>query len=167
VATLFVVGLGVAALFAQGIFSPSKIDGDNLVAYEKGLTGLSKDMVGDFNSTLYALQTAAEGGALAQLSAPQWTDLNASVALMGNKTAKLAKASSGARAREAPGPVGANAGSGTHYDLPRPLFQHPNTRTAHSLRPPMHAGRAIAHADSTPPLTHACLPSLREFPFTQ
>jgi sodium-dependent phosphate transporter len=30
VATLFVVGLGVAAVFAQGIYSPSKIDGDQV-----------------------------------------------------------------------------------------------------------------------------------------
>lgn len=29
-ATLFVVGLGVAAVFAQGIYSPSKIDGDQV-----------------------------------------------------------------------------------------------------------------------------------------
>jgi sodium-dependent phosphate transporter len=30
VATLFVVGLAVAAIFAQGIYSPSKIDGDQV-----------------------------------------------------------------------------------------------------------------------------------------
>ncbi len=41
VSTLFVVGLGTAGLFAQGIYSPSAISGEQQMLYENGITNLT------------------------------------------------------------------------------------------------------------------------------
>jgi sodium-dependent phosphate transporter len=78
-ATLFVVGFGVAAIFAQGIYSPSKIDGDAVANYEKGVSALTGNIASGFNTTLTALQPAAEAGVLQRLSPPQWLELKDAV----------------------------------------------------------------------------------------
>ena len=44
VVTMFVVGGVTAALFAQGVYTPSKIDGAQVAAYQKGLMQMSKDV---------------------------------------------------------------------------------------------------------------------------
>eukprot|EP00879_Flechtneria_rotunda_P006676 GHRR01007016.1.p1 GENE.GHRR01007016.1~~GHRR01007016.1.p1 ORF type:complete len:614 (+),score=157.23 GHRR01007016.1:344-2185(+) len=80
VATLFVVGLGVAALFAQGIYTPSKIDGGQVLAYENGLAKTTQGILSNFNTTLQSYQPAAAAGALTNLNTNQWATLNETIA---------------------------------------------------------------------------------------
>jgi sodium-dependent phosphate transporter len=76
VSTLFVVGLGVAAVFAQGIYSPSKVDGGLVLKYENALANSTSSMLNQFNSSLLAFKPAADAGALRTLSTAQWEQLN-------------------------------------------------------------------------------------------
>lgn len=94
VATIFVVGLGVAALFAQGIYSPSKIDGGYVRQYEHAATGLSQNVASAFNTSLLALQPAAENGTLQGLSATKWATLNETVTNLNGTTYNLSTKSS-------------------------------------------------------------------------
>ncbi|KAK9823293.1 hypothetical protein WJX72_001659 [[Myrmecia] bisecta] len=79
VATLFVVGLLTAALFAQGVYAPGKVDGHQVVVYEDRVTNLTTNLYKDFNSTLYQYKAAAAEGALTRLNASQWSSLDKSL----------------------------------------------------------------------------------------
>ncbi|GBF87500.1 sodium phosphate symporter [Raphidocelis subcapitata] len=92
VATLFVVGLGVAAIFAQGIYSPSKVDGDAVMAYEKDVAGLTSNIAGGLNETLLGFESASRAGLLRNLSPMQWTELNSTVSELGTKAANVTSA---------------------------------------------------------------------------
>eukprot|EP00775_Hariotina_reticulata_P012767 gene12767-12895_t len=76
VSTLFVVGLGVAAVFAQGIYSPSKVDGGLVLKYENALANSTSSMLTQFNTSLLAFKPAAEAGALRTLSPAKIEELN-------------------------------------------------------------------------------------------
>jgi sodium-dependent phosphate transporter len=89
VATLFVVGLGVAAVFAQGVYSPSKIDGGQVLEYENGLAATTSNILTNFNSSLQAYQPAAAAGALKTLDSAQWAQFNTSVAVTAKSVAAI------------------------------------------------------------------------------
>eukprot|EP00775_Hariotina_reticulata_P012768 gene12768-12896_t len=76
VSTLFVVGLGVAAVFAQGIYSPSEVDGGLVLKYENALANSTSSMLTQFNTSLLAFKPAAEAGALRTLSPAKIEELN-------------------------------------------------------------------------------------------
>ncbi|KAL2632062.1 hypothetical protein R1flu_016748 [Riccia fluitans] len=80
VSTLFVIGLFVAALFAQGVYSPSKISGKQVSRYEDRVTDLSIAMYSEFNTTLQSYQSASQQGLLVNLPATTWSELNNTVA---------------------------------------------------------------------------------------
>ena len=52
VVTMFVCGGVTAALFAQGVYTPSKIDGAQVAAYQKGLMSMTNSTATSFNTTL-------------------------------------------------------------------------------------------------------------------
>ena len=64
VVTMFVCGGVTAALFAQGVYTPSKIDGQQVAAYQKGLMSMTNATSTSFNTTLYSFQDAAAAGAI-------------------------------------------------------------------------------------------------------
>ncbi|KAK9815833.1 hypothetical protein WJX72_010493 [[Myrmecia] bisecta] len=79
VATLFVVGLLTAALFAQGVYAPGKVDGHQVMVYEDRVTNLTTNVYKDFNTTLYQYKGAASNGSLTRLNASQWSSLDKSI----------------------------------------------------------------------------------------
>ncbi|KAL2632045.1 hypothetical protein R1flu_016731 [Riccia fluitans] len=79
VATLFVIGLAVAAIFAQGIYSPSKIQGQEVTLYEDRVTNLTTQIYKDFNTSLQTYRPTAEAGLLGTLPNATWYQLNATV----------------------------------------------------------------------------------------
>ncbi|KAL3681813.1 hypothetical protein R1sor_024769 [Riccia sorocarpa] len=87
VATLFVIGICVAAVFAQGIYSPSKIQGKEVSLYENRVTNLTTQIYKDFNTSLQTYRPTAEAGLLEQLPNATWYELNATV----NNDAKAAR----------------------------------------------------------------------------
>ncbi|PNH04464.1 Phosphate-repressible phosphate permease [Tetrabaena socialis] len=79
VATLVVVGVVSAALFAQGVYVPS-IPGNRAIAtYETQLITTGQSIAKDLNATLFAYQHAADAGALTRLDPAHWASLNASL----------------------------------------------------------------------------------------
>lgn len=95
VATLFVVGITVAALFAQGVYSPSKVDGDAVMAYEKGVADITSNIAGGLNETLLGFQNASRAGLLRNLSPVQWDALNDTISEMGAKAANVTSTATG------------------------------------------------------------------------
>ncbi|KXZ44981.1 hypothetical protein GPECTOR_60g759 [Gonium pectorale] len=80
VATLVVVGLATAALFAQGAFAPSISSNKVIAVYESRLVGRGQAIAHDLNATLLAYRAAAVSGRLSRLDAASWRSLDASVA---------------------------------------------------------------------------------------
>lgn len=78
--TLFVVIGGVAALFAQGVYSPSRVMGNEIFAYEAAFTNVTGTLYGNFNTTLQAYKIPAQAGAISTLSAKQWVQMDEDVA---------------------------------------------------------------------------------------
>lgn len=89
VATLFVIGLAVAAVFAQGIYTPSKIQGKEVTMYEDRVTNLTTQVYKDFNSSLQSYRPVAAQGLLVNLPNTTWNDLNATVAVNANAAKNL------------------------------------------------------------------------------
>lgn len=87
VGTLAVVGLGVAALFAQGIYAPGAIEARQISTYKYEIGGINSNLYSGFNTTLQSYQAAAVAGALPNLNNATWTSLNATV----GKAGKAAK----------------------------------------------------------------------------
>lgn len=58
--------LSANAAAVQAVFSPSKIDGGQVLEYENGLAAANQQMLSNFNTTLLALQPASQAGALKQ-----------------------------------------------------------------------------------------------------
>lgn len=52
----------------QGIYTPSKIDGGQVLAYENGLAGMSMQLQGNFNESLLSFKNASQAGARAWLA---------------------------------------------------------------------------------------------------
>ncbi|KAG6558097.1 hypothetical protein Mapa_000278 [Marchantia paleacea] len=80
VSTLFVIGLAVAAVFSQGIYSPSKIQGKEVTMYEDRVTNLTTQLYKDFNTSLQSYRPIAAQGLLVNLPNTTWNELNATVA---------------------------------------------------------------------------------------
>ena len=72
VVTMFVCAGVTAALFAQGVYTPSKIDGAQVAAYQKGLMTMTNTTATAFNKTLYSYQDAAAAGAIPGLDQAQF-----------------------------------------------------------------------------------------------
>jgi hypothetical protein len=51
----------------QAVFSPSKIDGGQVLEYENGLAAANSQMLKNFNTTLLALKPASQAGVCAGL----------------------------------------------------------------------------------------------------
>ncbi|KAI5056829.1 hypothetical protein GOP47_0028647 [Adiantum capillus-veneris] len=76
VSTLVVIGMVTAAVFSQGVYSPSVIAGKEVVQYEQDVTQISKDILGNFNTTLLSYQQASLQNAVPELSSAKWAELN-------------------------------------------------------------------------------------------
>lgn len=87
VGTLAIVGLGVAALFAQGVYAPGAIESRHIQTYKIEVGTINSNMYKDFNATLQTFQAAAVAGSIPNLPATEWAALNATVA----KNAKTVK----------------------------------------------------------------------------
>nr|WNH14450.1 phosphate transporter B 1;2 [Pteris vittata] len=79
VSTLVVIGLCTAALFSQGVYSPSVVAGKSLVRYENDVTQISKDILVNFDSNLQSYQQASLQNAVPELSSTTWLELNKTV----------------------------------------------------------------------------------------
>lgn len=79
VATLFVIGLAVAAVFSQGVYSPSKIQGTQISKFEDRVTNLTTNIYTDFNTSLQSYKPVAEQGLLVNLPNATWYELNNTV----------------------------------------------------------------------------------------
>ena len=79
-----------AALFAAGIYTPSRIDGRQLSQMKAGVASMAGNAVKGMNSTLVSYQPAAVAGAIPSLSAAQWGDFNSSLAKIGSGIKNLA-----------------------------------------------------------------------------
>ncbi|KAG2436483.1 hypothetical protein HXX76_006784 [Chlamydomonas incerta] len=77
--TLFVVGLGTGALFAQGCFSPSISANKVIYNYEQGVITLGQSVVRDINTTLYSYKNASEAGRLSRLPNATWWYLDRTI----------------------------------------------------------------------------------------
>ncbi|GFR47206.1 hypothetical protein Agub_g8886 [Astrephomene gubernaculifera] len=80
VATLLVVGLCTAALFAQGVFAPCISANKVIVSYENGVIGTGQSIAKDLNTTLFNYRAAAFSGNLTRLNSTQWQSANKSIA---------------------------------------------------------------------------------------
>nr|WNH14453.1 phosphate transporter B 1;1 [Pteris cretica] len=79
VSTLVVIGLCTAAIFSQGVYSPSITAGKSLVQYENDVTKISKDILVNFDSNLQSFQQASLQNAVPELSSATWMELNSTV----------------------------------------------------------------------------------------
>lgn len=79
-----------AALFAAGIYTPSRIDGRQLSQMKAGVASMASASVKGMNSSLVSFQPAAAAGAIPSLSATQWSEFNASLAKIGSGIKDLA-----------------------------------------------------------------------------
>ncbi|CAL8461919.1 g1450 [Coccomyxa elongata] len=79
VATLFLVGFGTAAIFAQGVYAPSIPEGREVMQYENRLTNLTTNLYKDFNTTLWSYRNASASNVLPLLPPAQWDTLNKTV----------------------------------------------------------------------------------------
>ena len=79
-----------AALFAAGIYTPSRIDGSQLSQMKDGVASMAGSAVKGMNQSLVAFQPAAAAGALPSLSAKQWGEFNSSLAKIGSGIKNLA-----------------------------------------------------------------------------
>ncbi|BBN07151.1 solute carrier family 20 (sodium-dependent phosphate transporter) [Marchantia polymorpha subsp. ruderalis] len=82
-----VVGLTVAALFAQGLYAPSAIDAKAVITYKTELASINTHWYKEFNTTLQSYKEASAAGVLDRLPNATWVELNATLA----KNAKAAK----------------------------------------------------------------------------
>lgn len=73
----------------QGVYSPSKIDGGQVLQYEDGLAATTSDILTNFNTSLQAYQPAAAAGALKTLDSTQWTQLNTTVGTIATNVAAI------------------------------------------------------------------------------
>eukprot|EP00850_Spirogloea_muscicola_P013656 SM000094S24673 [mRNA] locus=s94:4045:7180:- [translate_table: standard] len=89
VATLAVVGLCTAGLFAQGVYAPSAIQADEITKYEQGISNFTGTVFKNFNTTLQEYRVAAEANTLPQLSAAQWNALNVAINASSTQSKKL------------------------------------------------------------------------------
>jgi hypothetical protein len=60
----------------QALYTPSKIDGGQVIAYENGLSAANSQMLSNFNSTLLELKPASDAGVffnpIRPVSKPVW-----------------------------------------------------------------------------------------------
>ncbi|KAL2629279.1 hypothetical protein R1flu_013965 [Riccia fluitans] len=79
VSTLVVIGLFVSAIFAQGVYSPSKTASQELNQYEDRLTNVTNQVYTDFSSSLQSYKRVSDAGLLVNLPPATWANLNFSV----------------------------------------------------------------------------------------
>ncbi|KAG6552739.1 hypothetical protein Mapa_005686 [Marchantia paleacea] len=79
VSTLVVIGLAVAAVFSQGVYAPSKIQGKEVTMYEDRVTNLTTQVYKDFNTSLQSYKANSDALVLANLPPATWDQLNATV----------------------------------------------------------------------------------------
>ncbi|KAG6552741.1 hypothetical protein Mapa_005688 [Marchantia paleacea] len=89
VATLFVIGFFVAAVFSQGVYSPSKIAGKEITMYEDRVTNLTTQVYKDFNTSLQSYKTASDNLVLANLPPTDWAKLNDTINTASTKAKNL------------------------------------------------------------------------------
>lgn len=90
VVTMIICAVCTAALFAAGIYTPSRIDGSQLSQMKDGVASMAGSAVKGMNQSLVAFQPAAAAGALPSLSATQWGEFNSSLAKIGSGIKNLA-----------------------------------------------------------------------------
>eukprot|EP00884_Botryococcus_braunii_P009168 jgi/Botrbrau1/18252/Bobra.0634s0005.1 len=88
VATLFIVGFGVAAVFAQAVYAPSVIDGRQINVYEDRIFNTTSNLYSNFNKTLLAMKAGANDDVYNQLNAMQWVNLNDTLTAAANANQK-------------------------------------------------------------------------------
>jgi len=90
VCTMLVCAGSVAALFAAGVYTPSRIDGRQLSQMKAGVASIAGGAVKGMNSTLVAYQPAAAAGAIPSLSEKQWGEFNSSLSKIAGGIKNLA-----------------------------------------------------------------------------
>ncbi|PTQ38021.1 hypothetical protein MARPO_0054s0122 [Marchantia polymorpha] len=95
VATLFVIGFVVAALFAQGVYSPSKISGNEVSRYEDSLTSVTTQVYKEFSSSLQTVKAASDAQVLVNLPPVTWASLNTTISIAATKAKDLTDPSRG------------------------------------------------------------------------
>ncbi|GFH27892.1 phosphate transporter [Haematococcus lacustris] len=78
VSTLFVCGLGTAAIFALGVYSPGIVEGAQVELYEDRISNLTQHLYRSVNTELVPFRGAAAAGTIPTLSNATWTSLNRS-----------------------------------------------------------------------------------------
>lgn len=90
VVTMLICAGTTAAVFAAGIYTPSRIDGKQLAQMKDGVTAMAGGAVKGMNSTLVAYQPAAVAGAIPSLSAERWSEFNSSLSKISSGIKNLA-----------------------------------------------------------------------------
>lgn len=90
VVTMLICAGATAAVFAAGIYTPSRIDGAQLTQMKGGVASLAGSAVKGMNSTLVAYQPASAAGAIPSLSPKQWSDFNSSLSKINSGIKNLA-----------------------------------------------------------------------------
>ncbi|KAJ9508203.1 hypothetical protein QJQ45_021537 [Haematococcus lacustris] len=98
VSTLFVCGLGTAAIFALGVYSPGIIEGAQVELYEDRISNLTQHLYRSVNTELVPFRGAAAAGTIPTLSNATWTSLNRSTLT----NAAAAKAATGTSRQTVP-----------------------------------------------------------------
>ncbi|EFJ43878.1 hypothetical protein VOLCADRAFT_76547 [Volvox carteri f. nagariensis] len=78
IATLVIVGLSTAALFAQGVFSPSISCNKEVAVYENGVINMASSVVKDVRATLLSYQSLANTSQLPNMPNATFVALNKS-----------------------------------------------------------------------------------------
>ncbi|KAL2629285.1 hypothetical protein R1flu_013971 [Riccia fluitans] len=89
VSTLLVIGLAVAAVFSQGVYAPSKIQGKEVIMYEDRVANLTTGIYKDFNANLQSYKSNSDALLLPTLPPTTWADLNTTVTSAATKTKNL------------------------------------------------------------------------------
>ncbi|KAL6759001.1 phosphate transporter family-domain-containing protein [Haematococcus lacustris] len=98
VSTLFVCGLGTAAIFALGVYSPGIVEGAQVELYEDRISNLTQHLYRSVNTELVPFRGAAAAGTIPTLSNATWTSLNRSTLT----NAAAAKAATGTTRQTVP-----------------------------------------------------------------
>lgn len=95
IATLFISGLCTAALFAQGLYAPSKISGGAQIYYEDTMASLSTSMINNYRTTLMSYQTAVNANVIPSISQDQLLKWNSTLGKLSDDAKNMASATQG------------------------------------------------------------------------
>ncbi|KAJ9532650.1 hypothetical protein QJQ45_010711 [Haematococcus lacustris] len=86
IATLFIAGLGTAALFAQGVYTPSRVSGLHQVYYEDQVSATAVSIFDNYRASLLTYARAANASLLPQLTTSQLSSMNSTLVKLSAET---------------------------------------------------------------------------------